>query len=122
LILDFESKQNGSSGGGFVEEGCISWDPHSSKQCAVGIGKGLRIVDTREMEVVHAQPNAHDETIRCVDYNPNKPLLLITTGNDRLVKIWDTRNMSKPTKVLAGHTHWTWAAKYNPHHDQLIIR
>jgi WD40 repeat protein len=38
------------------------------------------------------------------------------------VKFWDTRNMSKAVKVLAGHSHWVWSAKYNPNHDQLIVR
>ena len=59
---------------------------------------------------------------RSVDYNPNKPLMLITGGNDRKVKFWDTRNMGKPLKVLAGHSHWVWGAKFNPYHDQLIVR
>jgi WD40 repeat protein len=38
------------------------------------------------------------------------------------VKFWDTRNMSKAVKVLVGHSHWVWSAKYNPNHDQLIVR
>lgn len=59
---------------------------------------------------------------RSVDYNPNKPLTLITAGSDRKVKFWDTRNLSRAVKVLAGHSHWVCSAKYNPHHDQLIIR
>jgi WD40 repeat protein len=61
-------------------------------------------------------------TFRSVDYNPNKPLTLITAGSDRKVKVWDSRNLSRAVKVLAGHSHWVWSAKYNPNHDQLIVR
>jgi WD40 repeat protein len=59
---------------------------------------------------------------RDVDYNPNRPLTVLTCGDDRKLKIWDTRNMHTPLKTMEGHTHWAWTAKYNPFHDQLILR
>jgi WD40 repeat protein len=59
---------------------------------------------------------------RDVDYNPNKPMTLITAGQDRLVKVWDLRRMSRPVKIVCGHTHWVTCARYNPFHDQLIAR
>jgi WD40 repeat protein len=57
-----------------------------------------------------------------VDFNPNKPCMLVSAGNDRKVKFWDTRELSRPVKVLAGHSHWVSSAKYNPYHDQLVVR
>jgi hypothetical protein len=68
-VLDFESNAtqgNDLSAAMYVEEGCIAWDPHASKQCAVGLGNGLKLVDTREMEVTAHHATAHDETVRCV--------------------------------------------------------
>ncbi len=59
---------------------------------------------------------------RDVDYNPNKAFALITAGDDRKVKFWDARNLDAPVKTLAGHSHWAWCAKYNPYHDQLVVR
>ena len=56
-----------------------------------------------------------------MDYNPNKPLTLITSGDDRKIKFWDLRNLKTPIKILQGHSHWIHQAKYNPFHDQLII-
>lgn len=68
-MLDFDAKAGKGSAdanaGRYVEEGCIAWDPHNAKQCAVGIGCALKLVDTREMEVVNQYASAHDETIRC---------------------------------------------------------
>jgi WD40 repeat protein len=46
--------------------------------------------------------------------------MVITCGDDRKIKIWDLRNDRAPVKILAGHSHWVWSAKYNPFHDQLI--
>jgi len=37
-----------------------------------------------------------------------------------LIKIWDLRSPKEPVKILNGHSHWVWCAKYNPFHDQLI--
>jgi hypothetical protein len=66
-VLNFDGKEASSgdaNAGTYVEEGCVAWDPHASKQCAVGIGCALKLVDTREMEVVNQHGTAHDETIR----------------------------------------------------------
>ncbi len=57
-----------------------------------------------------------------MDYNPNRPFTLITAGDDRRVKFWDARNLAVPVRTLAGHSHWAWCAKYNPFHDQLVVR
>ena len=68
LLLDFDEKNTSAAGGNVVskytEEGCVAWDPHSANQCAVGIGSGLKLVDTREMEVTAQHHTAHENTIR----------------------------------------------------------
>jgi WD40 repeat protein len=48
----------------YLQEGCVCWDPHNAKQCAVGLGRALRLVDTREMEITSEQVGAHEENIR----------------------------------------------------------
>jgi len=116
-------------------------------QCVIGVDRDLKLLDTREMEVTKTKLGAHDDLIRfvdaiaspvlaslciislfiiiivrSVDFNPNKPCMLISAGNDQKVKFWDTRELSRPVKVLAGHSHWVSSAKYNPYHDQLVVR
>ena len=68
LDEDIKSSDQQAWAGSHIEEGCIAWDPHSSKQCAVGIGSALKLVDTREMEVTAHHATAHDETIRYVSW------------------------------------------------------
>lgn len=42
----------------------MSWDPHSSMQCVIGVGRDLKLVDAREMEVTKTKLAAHDDLIR----------------------------------------------------------
>jgi len=85
-----------------------------------------------------------------LDYNPNKPHLLVTSGKDGLLKFWDLRKTGggyfdeigndndsenlliggprtkkkkqRPLLVCrGGHNHWATRVKYNPFHDQLIL-
>lgn len=103
-------------------EGNISWDPHSDNIFAAVYDTTLQIIDTREMDVTAKRTNAHDDVIRDVDFNPNKPLMLLTAGNDRKVKFWDIRNLKCSVRVLdGGHTHDICSARYNPFHDQLVL-
>lgn len=97
-----------------------SWDPHSPNSAAAVCDSYLYTLDTRSMSI-GTKVYAHKGTTRGVDYNPNKPHAVITSGDDRRVRFWDTRNMKQPVKTLLGHEHWVWTAKYNPFHDQLVL-
>eukprot|EP01038_Epipyxis_sp_PR26KG_P011040 gene11040-14824_t len=118
ILVDLNKADDSSQ---YLKSGCVSWDPHNSSLCATAFGTELQLVDTREMEVTNRKQMAHASTIRDVDYNPNKPLTLMTSGDDRKIKFWDVRNLKIPTMSLSGHSHWVWCAKYNPFHDQLIV-
>ena len=51
-------------------------------------------------------PNSHDINVRSIDYNHNKPNILVSGGDDGMVRIWDTRNVTAPLKELSDHSHW----------------
>jgi WD40 repeat protein len=61
-------------------------------------------------------------THRDVEYNPNKPSVVVSCGDDRLIKFWDVRNLASPLKTLSGHSHFVWCTRFNPFHDQLLLR
>lgn len=61
-------------------------------------------------------------THRDVEYNPNKPSVIVSCGDDRLIKFWDIRNLSSPLNILSGHSHFVWCTQFNPFHDQLLLR
>lgn len=100
----------------------LSWDPQQGANTfAVGITNTLNICDARKMEVTETLSGAHDGNIRDIDFNPHKPNVLSTCGDDRKVKIWDLRSLARPLKILEGHSHWVWSVRYNPFHDQLLV-
>lgn len=63
----------------------------------------------------------HSGEVRSIDYNPNKQYTLVTAGDDGMVKFWDTRRPDAPLLAMAMHSHWAWAVRYNPFHDQLLL-
>lgn len=127
MILGYD--HHGEDGVGSVASssrlfgGCATWDPHNVSLAAVAFDNTLQIVDTsKDMEIIHSLPFAHDDTIRDIDYNPNKPQTLVTCGDDRQIKFWDVRKLDEPLMTLMGHSHWVWSTRYNPFHDQLVLR
>lgn len=115
-------QQENSSAWSSFGTGAVAWESASSTTGAVTRGPNLSIFDSRTMGITTEIINAHSGSTICdVDYNPNKPQVLLTCGHDRRVIFWDLRNMSSPVKTIGGHSHWVTCAKYNPFHDQLVL-
>lgn len=132
----------------------LSWDPHNTNICAITCGTSVIQLDFRcdsykasVLNGIHI-PSCHKFGVTDLDYNPNKPNMLSTCGQDGLIKFWDLRytgstgsrdgdggdnasstsatsaswKRQSPVKVLAdGQTHWTTVVKYNSFHDQLLL-
>ncbi len=106
-----------------IGNGVSVCDPHSDSASASAFGSNLHIIDWRSHEISAKLLNCHapGSTIRDIDYNPNKPMSLISCGDDRKVRFWDLRKPSAPVQSLEGHSHWIWSCRYNPFHDQLVL-
>jgi WD40 repeat protein len=72
----------------------LALDPHSSNGCALAVSRGhaVHIVDWRAETSVPTgtvdQFRAHPRSVvTSLDYNPNKPHVLATSGQDGLVKV-----------------------------------
>jgi len=98
-----------------------SWDPHHRNQFVSVNGKDIRAWDLTSMSESSSILNAHEDIIRDIDYNPNKPYYIVTGGDDRRIRLWDLRKGKQPLKILGGHSHWVWSVKYNRSHDQLLV-
>ena len=101
--------------------GTVAWDPHTTTNCATAHGSTLYLMDTRQMKPSQVLPKTHAGAIRDIEFNPNKPSILVSCSDDRKVKFWDLRNMSTPIRTLAGHSHFAWCVRFNPFHDQLLL-
>lgn len=98
-----------------------AWDPNDPEAFAVAIGSALCVWDMRSMQRAQSVEGAHALQVRDVDYNPRRPHVLCTAGDDGKIRLWDMRSHEAPLEELAGHSHWVWRAQFNPVYDQLII-
>jgi len=98
-----------------------TWDPHNSAVLCSACDTAALLWDSRASVRPSQLFSAHKYGATDVDFNPNRPMVLVTAGEDRLVKFWDLRHTQTPIRVLAGHSHWVSTARYNRFHDQLVL-
>merc|ERR1712098_540643 len=99
---------------------CI--DPHHPQQVSTVDDTHLKTWDLRSSRLAFKKDGAHLFGARDVDYNPNAPYQVVTTGEDATLRFWDLRHLKQCRKVLSGgHHHWIVRARYNTHHDQLVL-
>lgn len=57
---------------------------------------------------------AHDGDAMSVSFNPFQENLLLTGGTDKVVKLWDTRNLSKELHTFVGHDGDVTGVSWSP--------
>ena len=98
------------------------WNPHhNSSTVATANDNHVKGWDLRTMKPTWTIENAHAQLIRDLDFNPNKQYVIASCGDDCKAKFWDVRKSTEPLLVIAQHSHWIWAIKYNNFHDQLLL-
>ena len=100
---------------------CGRWDSHHAHSLALGADKSLLTIDMRSMKKAHTVADAHQQNLRSIDYNPNKPHVLLTCGDDYAIRWWDLRKPQAPLLAQKAHSHWVTSALYNRFHDQLVL-
>ncbi|KAK8947592.1 WD repeat-containing protein DWA2 [Platanthera guangdongensis] len=95
-----------------------AWDPHDRNVVATICESSLQCWDLRTMKKTNSIENAH---FRDVDYNPKKQHIIVSAEDESGVRIWDLRKPKFPMVELPGHVHWTWAVRYNPEYEDLIL-
>ncbi|KAL3932923.1 MAG: hypothetical protein SGBAC_010623 [Bacillariaceae sp.] len=100
----------------------LACDPHDPEAMAIASGSRVHMVDWRTPSESADFLCHHRYGITDLDFNPNKPHVLGTAGQDGLIKFWDLRSSRQPLMVSrGGHRHWVSQLKYNPFHDQLLL-
>jgi WD40 repeat protein len=97
-------------------------DPHHPQQVSTVDDTHLKTWDLRASRLAFKRDGAHLFGARDVDYNPNVPYQVLTTGEDSVLRFWDLRNLKNCVQALSGgHHHWIVRARFNSHHDQLVL-
>jgi WD40 repeat protein len=97
-------------------------DPHHTQQVSTVDDTHLKTWDLRASRKAFSREGAHLFGARDVDYNQNVPYQVMTTGEDATIRFWDLRQLSECRLSLSGgHHHWIGRARYNSHHDQLVL-
>jgi len=97
-------------------------DPHHPQQVSTVDDAHLKMWDLRSSRLASKKDNAHLFAARDVDYNPNVPYQVLTAGEDAVIRFWDLRQLGKCMRALSGgHHHWITRARFNSHHDQLVL-
>lgn len=104
----------------------LAFDPHQANMVASSWGTAIRFLDLRSGStsgnVSSKIGRAHRYGVSDIDYNPNKPYTLASSGLDGLVHYWDIRTTRRPVMTTrGGHSHYAWRVQYNPFHDQLVL-
>lgn len=105
----------------------VAWDPHSDGTAvAVSAAKTVSFldwrVDTSVPTGIAPSLTSAVSNITTVDYNPNKPHVLLTGLNNGMVKFWDLRRNRRPLLTLTGgHSFGVRVASFNPCHDALCL-
>ena len=76
-----ECTGTGSLGEGRTPAGG-AWDPNNPEAFAVAEGNALVVWDVRSMHAAQTVAGAHALQVRDVDYNPKRPHVLATAGDD----------------------------------------
>merc|ERR1712025_371796 len=62
-----------------------------------------------------------NQSIRSIDFNPNKQYYMLTGCDDGCVSVWDVRKCDQVLQSTRHHSHWVWSTRYNSYHDQLVL-
>lgn len=98
------------------------WNPHQNCSIvATAVDSSVKGWDLRTAQQVWSIENAHNPSVRELDFNPNRQYYLATCGDDCQTKFWDIRSPTAPVLTLSDHSHWVWSVRYNHFHDQLVL-
>ncbi|KAK6618734.1 hypothetical protein RUM43_013125 [Polyplax serrata] len=109
-------------GKGHPQFTCGKWNPHHNvSQVVTSNDSHVRGWDIKTSKQCWIIENAHTQSVRDLDFNPNRQYYLATCGDDGFTKFWDIRNTTEPIISRSDHSHWVWAVRYNHFHDQLVL-
>jgi WD40 repeat protein len=102
--------------------GKLASDPHMDR-VAFSSHNSIWVIDRRastEKSVGHI-PKAHEEIVTSIDFNPNRQNTILSSSQDRTLKVWDLRRPELPILIHEHPSNPIESVRYNPVYDQLMV-
>ena len=64
--------------------------------------------------------DAHAAEINCLSFNPNNEFLLATGGADKVVALWDLRNLARSLHKFEGHKQEILQVAWAPFTESIV--
>lgn len=100
-----------------------AFNPHQPDSVAIAYNNNtINLYNTpnKKIQCTITLNTTLQNSIKYIDFNPNKSNTIICGGTDRLIHMIDIRYNSV-VSTLSNHSHWIWQCKYNRIYDQLIL-
>lgn len=99
----------------------LGFDPHHTHRLSTLDDTTLKLWDVRAAQV-SGECECHTGAALSLDFNPNVPYQLVTSGEDARLRLWDVRKLTECIQeLLDGHRHWITKVAFNQVHDQLVL-
>lgn len=101
----------------------VTWHTlHDNEFASVGDDHCLRIWDTRRNDYTQSVQKVQASTreVNCVQFSPFSEFILATGGADKLVKLWDTRNLKSELHCFDNHKDEVFNLNWSPHEETVL--
>lgn len=100
----------------------VDWHRHCEHMFgSVGDDSKLMLWDVRDSSAAPTHNiDAHEGDANCLSFNPYSEFLLATGGADKVVKLWDLRNLKEPIHNFEGHEEGVYQVSWAPFNETLL--
>ena len=82
----------------------LEFSPTEDIAVAVCSNRAIVTYDPRCTSRVRTVPYAHEDCVNCITFLDS--FTFATCSDDKTIKLWDLRNLSRSTAILKGHSSW----------------
>jgi histone-binding protein RBBP4 len=95
---------------------------HASLIGTVSDDRTLQILDVRQESTTRAvvSTDAHDGEANTIAFNPASDFVLATGGGDKMINLWDLRNLKESLHQLIGHGDAVTSLAWHPTEEAIL--
>eukprot|EP00879_Flechtneria_rotunda_P013070 GHRR01013650.1.p1 GENE.GHRR01013650.1~~GHRR01013650.1.p1 ORF type:complete len:411 (+),score=102.83 GHRR01013650.1:717-1949(+) len=96
------------------------WDTRTA--CSSSNNNGDSSSGLINQAAVYVNSKAHEAGVCCISSHPHRAHVLVTGSYDEQIRLWDTRNITRPVKTCQTSAGGgVWRLKWHPSKDQVLL-